>query len=201
MCVRECVCLCVHVCLILCVHVCVCMCVYFCVCVCRLDTNVIHGPQCTARVPLIAGALEWTPTLYERIDGCITQLCYWSVCSFITYKPMVLSSSSLVSHGYKMNTCIKWLPRCMNTFSTFTEGGHWGPKWYGFCMLLGYGSYNLQVSSSALIWNAAELETCKLWEPYLIGRGVNPTFWAAVCCIWPASAPNWVMFGVLESLK
>jgi hypothetical protein len=75
-CVRECVCLCVHVCLILCVHVCVCMCVYFCVCVCRLDTNVIHGPQCTARVPLIAGALEWTPTLYERIDGCITQLCY-----------------------------------------------------------------------------------------------------------------------------
>ena len=24
--------------------------------------------------------------------------------------------------------------------------------------------------------NAAELETCKLGEPYLIGRGVNPTF-------------------------
>jgi len=49
---------------------------------------------------------------------------------------------------------------------------------YGFCMLLGYGSPNWQVSSSVLIsdFNAAELETCQLGEPYLIGRGVNPTF-------------------------
>ena len=47
-------------------------------------------------------------------------------------------------------------------------------------MLLGYGSHNLQVSSSALICSsdskAVKLETCKLWEPYLIGRGVNRTF-------------------------
>jgi len=45
----------------------------------------------------------------------------------------------------------------------------------GFCMLLGHGSPNLHVSSSALICNAAELETCKLGGPYLTGRGVNRT--------------------------
>jgi len=26
-------------------------------------------------------------------------------------------------------------------------------------------------------------------------------FWAAVCCIWPASASNWVIFSVLKSLQ
>jgi hypothetical protein len=80
----------------------------------------------------------------------------------------------------------------------------WGPKWSGFGMLLGYGSHNLQVSSSALICraesNAAELETCQLRGPYRIGCGVNPTFWAAICYVWPASAPNLVIFSVLKSL-
>jgi len=57
---------------------------------------------------------------------------------------------------------------------------------YDFCMLLGYGSPNWPIwqdSSSALICgpdfkdsNAAKLETGKLGGPYVIGRGVNPTF-------------------------
>ena len=32
-----------------------------------------------------------------------------------------------------------------------SEGGHLGPKWYGYRMLLEYGSHILQVLSSALI--------------------------------------------------
>jgi hypothetical protein len=65
------------------------------------------------------------------------------------------------------------------------EGVTWGQKWYGFGMLLGYGSPNLHVSSSALLcrfqcswaWNGPVRATC------LSSRGVNPTFWAAICCI------------------
>jgi hypothetical protein len=76
---------------------------------------------------------------------------------------------------------------------------------YTFCMLLGYGPTNLQVLSSALIcradFKAVKFETCKLGGPYLISRGVNPTFWAAICCIWPARTLNWVIFYVLESLQ
>jgi len=78
------------------------------------------------------------------------------------------------------------------------EGVSWGQKWYSFGMLLGYGSPNLHVSSSALIcrfqcswaWNVPARATC------LSSRGVNLTFWAAICCIWPASAPNPVIFSV-----
>ena len=86
--------------------------------------------------------------------------------------------------GLAITIYIRWL------YGIFTEGVIWGQKWYGFCMLLGYGSLNWQVQ--AQLWyadsNAAELETCQLGEPYLIGCGMNPTFWAAICCIWPARA-------------
>ena len=63
---------------------------------------------------------------------------------------------------------------------------------YTFCMLLGYGP--LTCRFQAQLWyaefKAVKLETCKLGGSYLVSRGVNLTFWAAICCIWPASAPN-----------
>ena len=54
--------------------------------------------------------------------------------------------------------------------------------------------------SPSMDFNAAELETGSLGEPYLISCGVNPTFWEATCCIWAARVLNWVNFAVLESL-
>ena len=83
------------------------------------------------------------------------------------------------------------------------EGGHWDPKWVYFLHASRAGGPNWHGSSSALLcnfqcswaWNGKVRATC------LSSRGVNPTFWAAICCIWPARTLNWVIFYVLESLQ
>ena len=79
-----------------------------------------------------------------------------------------------------------------------TEGVIWGPKWVWFSHAPRAGGHNWYVSSSGLIcgsqcswaWNIPVMATC------LSSRGMNLTFWAAICCSWPASAPNPLVFSV-----
>jgi len=83
---------------------------------------------------------------YKLVSSWILNICNsWQVCKdqrlTMSRKPQLLywNLKLAFTFDHTLETVVK------------SRGGHWGPKWFTFCMLPGYGSRNLHVSSSALI--------------------------------------------------
>jgi len=66
----------------------------------------------------------------------------------------------------------------MVCIATFPEGDTEAKSGMVFACSQGMGPVTgrFQAQLCYVDFSAAKLETCQLWDPYLMGRGVNPTF-------------------------
>jgi len=152
--------------------------------------DLFHGKQGRTRPWEVREQIGWDLNAHQR--KCLAQANNWPVKEQNDIIRVIMKQIDII---WERADCL-----IFNVWN-FSEGVSWGPEWVCFLhaprQVAVTGRFQAQLCcrfQCSYAWNLPVTATC------LSSCGVDLTCWAAICCFWPASAPNWVMFGVLESL-
>ena len=168
-------------------------------------------------------AQEADPWQLHRKRSVAGQKCWSCVVNAVVCYSRFLPVANLASWG-QQDPCMMWrnvfgiqLCGCLifiwswmfisrSYIGILAEGGIWGQKWYGFGMLLGYGSHNLQVSSSTLICSWAWFQCSWAWNLQIMGAVPNrlrrePFFLSSHTLYLTSQRTKLSDVGVLKSLN